>query len=119
MIFKTYYVLKHKHLNYKQLALATNLSQTSVSNTIKTIKKDLRLNLLSYINTGYRIMELQQLIGKVELILKTDVQQNKQNYRETYQQVFGKPWVGCGCNVNPMREALRVWYEKNKQLLNK
>lgn len=58
MIFKTYYVLKHKHLNYKQLSKATGYSQSSVSNTIKMIKKDLRMNLVSYINTGKRLNEL-------------------------------------------------------------
>jgi len=58
MVFRTYYVLKHKHLNYKQLSLATGYSQATVSNVIKTIKKDLRANLLTYINTGERLNEL-------------------------------------------------------------
>ena len=42
MIFKTYFLLKYKHLNYKQLADATGYSITSVSNTIKNIKKELK-----------------------------------------------------------------------------
>jgi RNA polymerase sigma factor (sigma-70 family) len=52
-IFKTYFILKHRHLNYKQLAQATGYSITSVSNVIKRIKKDLRKNIYSYIITGY------------------------------------------------------------------
>jgi len=54
-IFRTYYLLKHKHLNYKQLAEATGYSITSVSNIIKKMKKDLRQNLKSYILNGQRI----------------------------------------------------------------
>ena len=118
MIFKTYYVLKHKHLNYKQLAAATNLSMTSVSNCIKHIKKSLRINLMCYLNTGMNKMELATLLNKVEQILKTNPRANKQNYREVYQQVFDKPWNGCGCNTEPMRQALQVWYNKNKVNLN-
>jgi len=118
MIFKTYYVLKSKHLNYKQLAAATNLSMTSVSNCIKHIKKSLRNNLMCYLNTGMNKMELQALLNKVQAILLTDPRQNKQNYRETYQQVFEKPWNGCSCNTEPMRQALRAWYDKNKDNLN-
>lgn len=118
MIFKTYYVLKHKHLNYKQLAAVTNLSQTSVSNCIKHIKKSLRINLLCYLNTGMNKMELQTLLNKVEITLKKKAREDKQLYRETYQQVFGKPWKGCNCNPEPMRQALIAWYDKNKENLN-
>lgn len=118
MIFKTYYVLKHKHLNYKQLAEATGYSITSVSNTIKKIKKQLRVNLLTYINTGYNNMELQDLIKKVEALIPSSVESNVQNYRETYFQVFGKHWSGCSCNKSTMREALRTWLNKTKTTLN-
>jgi RNA polymerase sigma factor (sigma-70 family) len=51
-IFKTYYLLKHKHLNYKTLSTVTGFSMTSVSNTIKRMKKDLKENLMSYIYSG-------------------------------------------------------------------
>lgn len=118
MIFKTYYVLKHKHLNYKQLSEVTNLSQSSVSNTIKNIKKSLKHNLLCYLNTGLNKMELHELITKVENILKTNPRANKQNYMELYYQVFGKHWSGCNCNTEPMRQALIQWLNKNKQNLN-
>lgn len=58
MIFKTYYVLKHKHLTYKQLSDATNINMKTVSNTIKHIKKELQINLLVYINFGKKLNEL-------------------------------------------------------------
>lgn len=117
MIFKTYYVLKHKHLNYKQLAEATGYSITSVSNTIKRMKKSLRENLITFINTGYNNMEVQDLIKKVEAILPTSVERNAQNYKETYFQVFGRHWSGCPCNKGVMREALRSWLIKTKSNL--
>lgn len=53
-IFKTYYLLQRKKINYKQLSEVTGYSITSVSNVIKKIKKDLKENLLRYINTGER-----------------------------------------------------------------
>lgn len=54
MVFKTYFILKNKQLNYKQLAEATNYSITTVSNIIMKIKKELRENLITYINTGHK-----------------------------------------------------------------
>lgn len=119
MIFKTYYVLKHRHLNYKQLAIATNLSQTSVSNCVKNVKKSLKENLVCYINTGYNVMELKELLLKVEAILKTDHRANKRNYMELYLKIYNKNWTGCGCNTAPLHQALKSWYDKNKELLNK
>ena len=117
MIFKTYYVLKHRHLNYKQLSEATNLSQTSVSNTIKTIKKSLKTNLMCYINTGMTMEELAAIQQQVQAILKTDVRANKRNYMDLYFKIFGKHWSGCGCNTGPLREALKAWHDKS--LINK
>ena len=118
MIFKTYFVLKHKHLNYKQLAVATNLSQTSVSKTIKHIKKELRFNLMCYINNGKNVMEMKELLTKAEAVLAKDLNRNKAEYSITYQQIFGKPWTGCSCNLRSMRESIRMWYDKNKNILN-
>jgi RNA polymerase sigma factor (sigma-70 family) len=54
-VFKTYYLLKHKHLNYKTLSEMTGYSITSVSNIIKKMKKDIRLNLISYIFSGQTV----------------------------------------------------------------
>lgn len=118
MIFKTYYVLKHKHLNYKQLAIATNLSQTSVSNCVKNVKKSLKQNLVCYINTGMNTMELQQLLKEIEAVLKTDVRQNKRNWMDVYNKIYGKQWSGCTCNLNSLKEGVRGWYEKNKNNIN-
>jgi RNA polymerase sigma factor (sigma-70 family) len=54
-VFSTYYLLKHKHLNYKTLAEVTGYSITSVSNIIKRMKKDIRENLELYIMSGNTI----------------------------------------------------------------
>jgi len=54
-VFKTYFLLKHKKLNYKQLAEVTGYSITSVSNIIKMMKKKINLELGSYINSGQTI----------------------------------------------------------------
>lgn len=113
-IFKTYYLLKHKQLNYKQLAEATNYSITSVSNTIKKIKKSLKENLLCYINTGNNKMELEDKIKKVEGILSKDFRHNLGEYKQVYLLVFGKGWSGCSCNLNNLRQSLVEWLNKNK-----
>lgn len=49
-IFKTYFLLKPKKLNYKKLSEVTGYSITSVSNTIKNMKIDIKENLENYIN---------------------------------------------------------------------
>jgi len=54
-VFRCYFLLKHHHINYKQLSEITGYSITSVSNIIKRLKKDLRINLKTYILTGKRI----------------------------------------------------------------
>lgn len=56
-IFKTYYLLKHHHINYKELSKITGYSITSVSNVIKRLKKELRMNLEHYILTGKKLNE--------------------------------------------------------------
>lgn len=117
MVFRTYYVLKHKHLNYKQLSLACNMSQSSVSNIIKNIKKSLRLNLECYIRNGMNTMELQEKVTKVEVLLQKDLRHNLGEYKSYYLLIFGKSWSGCGCNLNQIRESLKSWAVKNRQLL--
>ena len=59
-IFKTYFLLKNKKMNYKTLAEATGGSLTAVSNTIKKMKADIKMNLELYINgrtitSGYTV----------------------------------------------------------------
>lgn len=49
-IFKTYFLLKPKKINYKQLSEATGFSISTVSNTIKGMKQDIKANLEEYIN---------------------------------------------------------------------
>ena len=58
-VFRTYFLLKPKRINYKQLSEATGYSITTVSNIIKRMKIDIKLNLESYINgtiiTGHTV----------------------------------------------------------------
>ena len=118
MIFKTYYVLKHKHINYKTLSECTGYSITSVSNTIKRIKKALRDNLVSYINTGMNVMELADKIKKVETVISLPLNKNLGLYKSTYIEVFGRPFKSsCSCQINRIRTDLISWLEKNKPLL--
>ena len=51
-IFRTYYILHKRRLNYKILASITGYSITSVSNIIKRMKKNIQENIRSYIITG-------------------------------------------------------------------
>ena len=48
-VFKTYFLLKHKKMNYKQLSLTTGYSTGTVSGIIKRMKSDIRLNLEDYV----------------------------------------------------------------------
>ena len=117
MVFKTYYVLKYKHLNYKQLAKACNMSQSTVSNIIKHIKKELKENLRCYIECNMNCMELEEKVSKVEALLQKDLRHNLGEYKSYYLLIFGKSWSGCGCNLNQIRESLKSWVIKNKALL--
>lgn len=117
-IFRTYYLLKHKKLNYKQLALATHYSQNTVSNTIKRIKKDLKINLMCYINTGLNKMELADKIKLAEDTLAKPFQKNLGLYKQTYITVFGKPFKSsCNCQIPRIRTDLQTWVANNKPLL--
>lgn len=120
MIFKTYYVLKHKHINYKILSDCTGYSITNVSKTIKKIKKSLKLNLLCYINTGLNVMELEDKIKRVEQTLAKPLNKNLGEYKATYILVFGQPFkTSCSCQLPRIRIVLQEWVNKNKTILNK
>jgi len=113
-IFKSYYLLRYRHINYKKLSEITGYSITTVSNIIRYVKEQLKINLECYIYTGLNVMELKELIAKVEKILTTEVRQNLQNYKEVYKLVFGKPYTGCNCTAHTMKPLLKQWLEKNK-----
>jgi hypothetical protein len=118
-IFRTYYLLKHKKINYRQLAIMTKYSQQSVSNCIKRIKKSLKANLMCYINTGLNIMELEEKIKKVEDVLAKPLNKNLGLYKQTYIDVYGKPFKSsCSCQITRIKTDLQVWVQKNKPLLN-
>lgn len=113
-IFKTYYILKGKQLNYKQLALVTGYSITSVSLIIKKIKKELKINLKSFIETGLKEMEKQELIKKIINTLPLPIEKNEEMYKNLYFETFQQNWQGCHCKINNLREALKLFVEKNK-----
>lgn len=118
-IFKTYYLLKRKHINYKILAQATNYSQTSVSNTVKKIKKSLKENLMCYINTNMNIMELQDKIKRIEQTLAKPFNKNLGEYKSCYILAFDRPFKSsCSCQLGRMRTDLLTWVATNKKLLN-
>ena len=59
-VFKTYFLLRNKKMNYKTLAEVSGFSITTVSNIIKRMKQDIKMNLENYINgqsitSGYTV----------------------------------------------------------------
>lgn len=110
-IFKTYFLLKHKHLNYKQLSEATHYSISSVSNIIKKIKKDLRENLIIYLKTG---IKMDELLEQVRLLLAKKGR-NYNEYKVMYQKINGTKWNGCACKAQSLYNNIQEWYNKNKK----
>jgi DNA-directed RNA polymerase specialized sigma24 family protein len=111
-IFKTYFLLKHKHLNYKQLSDATGYSMTSVSNIIKRIKKELRQNLAIYLKTGNNMAEL---LRQLEILFCKSPTTYWREYLEIYKKIYGTNFQGCKCKSEKIRTVLREWYNQNKQ----
>jgi RNA polymerase sigma factor (sigma-70 family) len=111
-VFKTYYQLRHRYLNYKQLAIACDMSITSVSNKIKTIKKDLKRNLVSYIYGG---IKMDELLLQVEKLLEKNVSQYFQEYDMMHRKIFGSDWKGCRCKSSKLHDKLKEWYINNKK----
>lgn len=110
-VFKTYYLLKHKKLNYAQLSQATGYSITSVSNIIKKIKKDLRDNLEVYINTGEK---MEALLKEVESLLLKNSSMYYSEYLIMYKRIFGRGISGCKCNRSKVVTEITNWYNQNK-----
>lgn len=108
-VFKIYFLLKHKHLNYKQLSDATGYSITSVSNIIKKIKKELRINLITYLKTGMNKEELLQEVKKL-----IDKGQNWNDSRIMYTKITGQRWSNCKCKTNQLYNFIIEWYNNNK-----
>lgn len=73
--------------------------------------------LMCYILTGERIMELEEKIKKVEILLQKDLRHNLGEYKSYYLLIFGKGWNKCGCQLNLLREELKVWLIKNKEII--
>lgn len=110
-VFRTYYLLKHKHLNYKQLSEATGYSITTVSNAIKRLKKELRLNIICYIKTG---MRMEELLKEVQNVLSQPISHNFDLYRQMYSKITGSTWNGCACKKQRLHSWLLDWYNNNK-----
>jgi RNA polymerase sigma factor (sigma-70 family) len=112
-IFKTYYLLKHRHLNYKQLAEATNYSLTTVSNVIKKVKKQLRYNIKSYIISG---LSMEELLEEVRILLTTkNISQYWSEYVAMYLKITGTKWNGCHCKSQKLWNTINDWYQNNNK----
>jgi RNA polymerase sigma factor (sigma-70 family) len=113
-VFKTYFLLKSKHLNYKQLSIACKMSISTVSIIIKRIKQDLRINLKSFILTNKKIMN--PLAEEAKKILDNQTSGNFWNeYKDVYQKITGQPWHGCRCKKNQAITFLQDYYNKNHE----
>lgn len=112
-IFKTYFLLKHKHLNYKQLSEATGFSITAVSNTIKKIKKDLRINLKCYILNG---INMEELLKEVQNLLQQAINRNNYcDYLKIYKKIYNTDYRGCSCKRQKLMDEIINWFNQNKQ----
>lgn len=112
-VFKTYFLLKHKHLNYRQLSEATNYSITAVSNIIKKIKKDIKLNIKCYILTG---MRMEELLKETQNLLNNPISNtNWIQYKQHYKKIFGTDYRGCSCKRDKLYNAIKDWYILNNK----
>lgn len=112
-IFKSYFLLHHKKLTYKKLAEITGYSLNSVANIIKKIKKQLRRDIISYINSG---VTMDELINDVKILLETkNVNRYWSEYCNMYNKITGNNWMGCKCKGQNLYSWLNNWYNKNKE----
>lgn len=111
-IFKSYFLLHHKKLTYKKLAEITGYSLNSVANIIKRIKKQLRKDLVSYINTG---LTMEELINEVKILLDTKLIGRDWNaYCDMYKKITGNRWTACKCKSQRLLSWMQNWYNTNK-----
>ena len=106
-------ILHHKKLTYKKLAEITGYSLNSVANIIKKIKKQLRRDIISYINSG---VTMDELINDVKILLETkNVNRYWSEYCNMYNKITGNNWMGCKCKSQNLYSWLNNWYNKNKE----
>jgi RNA polymerase sigma factor (sigma-70 family) len=111
-IFKTYYLLKHHHINYKQLSEITGYSITSVSNIIKRLKKQLRRDLNSYIING---LTMDELLEQTRMQLLEPINAgNWENYKALYKRIYGVDYRKCECKRQNLMNEIINWYNQNK-----
>lgn len=108
-IFKSYYLLKRHHINYKELSEITGYSITSVSNIIKRLKKQLRRSLSLYIRTG---LNMEELLKEVQGIITNGG--SWEQWRQIYKKIYGSDWHGCKCKQNKLEHMIKEWYNQNK-----
>jgi RNA polymerase sigma factor (sigma-70 family) len=115
-IFKTYFLLSSKKINYKQLSEATHYSISTVSNIIKKIKKDLRENLIMYLKTGKK---MDELLEEVRILITTkNVNTYWSEYIAMYMKLTGNKYVGCRCKSGRLSSWMQDWYNKNTNKSN-
>lgn len=111
-VFRTYYLLRHHHINYKELSKITGYSITSVSNIIKRLKKELRNNLELYIRTG---INMDELLKVTEELLKEPINAgNYEKYKEIYKRIYGLSYRGCECKRIKLQNEIENWWKQNK-----
>lgn len=111
LIFKSYYLLKRKHLNYKELSDATGYSQGTVSTVIKKLKKSIRENLMIYCKIG---IDMGTLLQEVEILLQKDINAWWGEYKNMYLKITGTVWNGCKCKSGKLKTEIQNWYNLNK-----
>ena len=116
-IFKTYFKLRNKKINYEELSDLTGYSVSTVSNIIKRIKKDIKFNINIYIKTNMNADELTSLIDELGTLLKKDITSNWDEYMSMYQRINGTKWNGCKCKSFTLKKSLEKYYNENKNLI--
>jgi len=111
-IFKTYYLLSHHHINYKELSRITGYSITSVSNIIKRLKKQLRVSLSLYIREG---INMEELLEQTRLQLLEPINAgNWEKYKALYKKIYGSDYRKCECKRQNLMNEIINWYNQNK-----
>jgi len=110
-IFKSYFLLKHRHINYQQLSECTGFSLSTVSNTIKRLKKQLKKDLKCYILGG---LTMNELLEEVRILLTKPIGPAYEEYSQMYTKITGSSWTICKCKKDKLLIWMKNWYNENK-----
>jgi hypothetical protein len=62
---------------------------------------------------------MEEYIKEAEALMLIDARTNYNKFQAFYIKVFRTGYNGCKCHPNGIKEAIRVWLQKNKQVVNK